>query len=134
MTTAVAIEGTAMPLSGVREAFAQNFADYAEVGAAVAVMVDGRMAVDLWRHADAADPALERDTIANVFSTTKGITAICACGWWTGRLDIDAGGSTGPSSRAGKAELPVRYSSTIAPASLPSGRYCPRELCTIGTR
>jgi CubicO group peptidase (beta-lactamase class C family) len=115
MTTAVAIEGTCdTRFQGVQEAFAQNFSDYAEVGAAVAVMVDGRMVVDLWGgHADAARTwPWQQDTIANVFSTTKGITAICALQLVDqGLLDLDA-----PVARywpefaeAGKEELPVRY-------------------------
>jgi CubicO group peptidase (beta-lactamase class C family) len=94
MTTATATEGTCdSRFQAVKDAFAQNFADFGEVGASVAVMVNGQMVVDLWAgHADAAlTRPWQRDTIANVFSTTKGITAICAhrlAG--EGRLDIDA--------------------------------------------
>ena len=77
----------------VRDAFARNFDDRGEVGAAVAVVVDGRPVVDLW--GGAADPAngrpWERDTAAVVFSTTKGLTATCALLLWQrGELDIDA--------------------------------------------
>ena len=62
----------------VREAFASNFADGLEVGAAVAVAVDGKIVVDLWGgHADAARTrAWEHDTIVNVWSVTKGIVAL----------------------------------------------------------
>lgn len=115
MTTAIAIEGTCEArFQGVKGAFAQNFADYGEVGAAVAVMVDGRMVVDLW--AGHGDPGRtrrwERDTIANVFSTTKGITAICALRLVDeGRLELDAPvAKYWPEfAQAGKEELPVRF-------------------------
>jgi CubicO group peptidase (beta-lactamase class C family) len=77
----------------VRSAFARNFEELAEVGAAVAVHVDGRRVVDLW--GGIADPRRERpweeDTLAVVFSTTKGWTAVCALLLWErGELDIDA--------------------------------------------
>ena len=81
MTTTLAIQGVCDPrFETVKEAFAQNFADYGEVGAAVAVMVGGRLVVDLWAgHADTAlSRSWQQDTIVNVFSTTKGMTAICA--------------------------------------------------------
>jgi CubicO group peptidase (beta-lactamase class C family) len=115
MTTATVIEGTCdAPFEGVKEAFAQNFADFGEVGAAVSVVVDGRTVVDLWAgHADSALSRLwQRDTIANVYSTTKGITAICAhrlAG--QGLLDIDAPvASYWPEfAEAGKENIPVRY-------------------------
>ena len=115
MTTAVEIQGTCdARFQGVKEAFAQNFADYGEVGAAVSVMVDGRSVVDLWAgHADAAlTRPWQRDTIANVFSTTKGITAICAHRLADqGLLDIDAPvAQYWPEfAQAGKEKIPVRY-------------------------
>jgi CubicO group peptidase (beta-lactamase class C family) len=66
-------------LRGVREAFAGNFARHGEAGAAVAVTVDGTLVVDLWAgYADAARTRpWARDTIVNVASATKGVTAIC---------------------------------------------------------
>jgi CubicO group peptidase (beta-lactamase class C family) len=77
----------------VRRAFAANFEELGDVGAAVAVHLDGRPVVDLW--AGAADPAAGRpwqeDTLALVFSTTKGLTAVCALLLWErGELDLDA--------------------------------------------
>ncbi|MBV8305637.1 MAG: beta-lactamase family protein [Acidimicrobiia bacterium] len=77
----------------VRQAFARNFEELGEVGAAVAVHVDGIPVVDLW--AGLADAAAERpwqkDTLALVFSTTKGWAAVCALLLWErGQLDIDA--------------------------------------------
>src|SRR6266699_310130 len=64
----------------VRRAFIGNFEELGEVGAAVAVHIDGQPVVDLWGGvADVADDRLwERDTLALVFSTTKGWTAMCA--------------------------------------------------------
>ncbi len=63
----------------VREAFVANFERGDELGAAVAVHVDGRPVVDLWAGvADArADRSWDRDTLQLVFSTTKGLAAIC---------------------------------------------------------
>ncbi|TMF04382.1 MAG: beta-lactamase family protein [Chloroflexi bacterium] len=115
MTTTLAIQGVCDPrFEIVKEAFAQNFADYGEVGAAVAVMVGGRLVVDLWAgHADAAlSRSWQQDTIVNVFSTTKGMTAICAHRLADqGLLDIDAPvAKYWPEfAQAGKDEIPVRY-------------------------
>ncbi len=99
--------------AAVRDAFAANFAAGREVGAAFAATVDGRMVVDLWGgHADAARTrAWERDTIVNVFSTTKAVTALCAHMLADrGVLDLDA-----PVARywpefaqSGKDAIPVR--------------------------
>lgn len=64
----------------VRAAFEENFDEREELGAAVTVLVDGAPVVDLWGGwADAARTrAWERDTVVNVWSTTKGPTALCA--------------------------------------------------------
>src|SRR3990170_3740069 len=110
MTTAIEIHGICdEKFTRVRDALAENFATHGEVGAALAVMV-----VDLWAgHADAAQcRAWERDTLVNVYSTTKGMTALCAHRLVErGLLDLDA-----PVARywpefaqGGKGELPVRY-------------------------
>ena len=77
----VHIEGTCDPrFARVKEAFAENLERRNEYGAAAAVTIDGRMVVDLWGgYADKARTRpWTRDTLANVFSTTKGLTAICA--------------------------------------------------------
>jgi len=90
----VLIEGTCDPrFANVKEAFAENLTKRNEYGAAVAVTVGGRMVVDLW--GGYADKARTRpwshDTLANVFSTTKGLTAICAHRLAAeGTLDFDA--------------------------------------------
>ncbi|HVH05793.1 MAG TPA: serine hydrolase domain-containing protein, partial [Myxococcota bacterium] len=88
----------------VKDVFAASFA----------VTVDGEPVVDLWGgHADAARTRpWQRDTIANVFSTTKAMTAICAH-WLADRglLDLDAPvASLWPEFAAkGKGEIPIRW-------------------------
>ena len=90
----------AAPVSGVcharfaavREAFAANFSR-GEIGASVAVTVDGDLAVDLWGgHADEARTApWLGDTITGVASTSKTVTALCAMLLADrGELDLDA--------------------------------------------
>jgi CubicO group peptidase (beta-lactamase class C family) len=97
---------------GVREAFAENFARHGEVGATVAVTIDGRPVVDLWAgHANAARThPWVRDTIVNIASATKGPTAICAHRLADrGLLDLGApAASYWPEfAQAGKAAIPV---------------------------
>jgi len=80
---AARIEGRCDPgFARVREAFAANFAVRGEIGAAVAVYVDGEIAVDLWggrvvRDQKPAEP-WGRDTIVRMMSINKAVTAICA--------------------------------------------------------
>ena len=81
MATPPAVHGEcAQRFAAVRDAFAVNFATGREVGASFAATVGGEPVVDLW--GGAADAARtrpwERDTIVNVFSTTKAMTALCA--------------------------------------------------------
>jgi CubicO group peptidase (beta-lactamase class C family) len=109
------ISGTCDPaFEGVRRVFEQNFRERNEVGAGVAVAVDGRMVVELW--GGFADQARtrpwQRDTLVNVYSTTKGMTALCAQRLVdAGKLDIDAPvAAYWPEfAAAGKAQLPVRW-------------------------
>ena len=90
----VAVSGTcAEGFEAVRDAFAANFADGAEIGAAVAVVVDGQTVVDLW--GGMADPHTGRDWEAStpvlVYSATKGPTTVCVLRLWErGDLDLDA--------------------------------------------
>ncbi len=79
--------------AAVREAFAEGFRSRNEVGAAVAVTLDGRPVVDLWAgYADLAGTRpWQRDTIVNLYSCTKGMTALCAHQLVErGQLDLDA--------------------------------------------
>jgi CubicO group peptidase (beta-lactamase class C family) len=108
-----AIAGRCDPrLRGVGEAFADNFAAHGEVGAAVAVTLENRPVVDLWAgHADARRTRpWTRDTIVNIASATKGLTAICAHRLVDrGLLDLEAPVATywPEFAQAGKADLPV---------------------------
>ena len=94
MPANVSVNGQFDPhFSRVRDAFIQNFDQRDEVGAAAAVVIDGKCVVDLW--AGHADPAKtrrwDRDTIVNVWSTTKGLCAMCAHRLADqGKLDLDA--------------------------------------------
>lgn len=73
----------------VRERFAANFADGAELGASVAVTLHGEPVVDLWAgDADTEGRPWERDTIVNVWSTTKTMAAIVML-MLADRSDID---------------------------------------------
>ncbi|MER5375617.1 serine hydrolase domain-containing protein [Streptomyces sp. NPDC002553] len=79
--------------AAVRAAFEENFRERDELGAAVSVLVNGTPVVDLWGGwADAARTrAWERDTLVNVWSTSKGPTALCAHILVDrGLLDLDA--------------------------------------------
>src|SRR4051794_12271929 len=64
----------------VRDALAAGLDRGADVGASVAVYLDGEPVVDIWGgHADAsATRPWEQDTITNTWSTTKTMTALCA--------------------------------------------------------
>ena len=105
---------TATGFEPVRDAFETNFAKGLEIGASFSAYHRGEKVVDLW--AGTADVATGRpwdeDTLALVFSTTKGATAMCANKLaQEGALDIDA-----PVSRywpefaaGGKADIPVSF-------------------------
>ncbi|MET7754616.1 serine hydrolase domain-containing protein [Streptomyces sp. NPDC005389] len=100
--------------AAVREAFEDNFRTREELGAAVTVQVHGETVVDLWAGwADAARTRpWERDTVVNVWSTTKGVTALCAHLLADrGLLDLDAPvAAYWPEfAAAGKEKLPVRH-------------------------
>lgn len=65
-------------LGGVKDAFASNFSLRDDVGASIAVVKDGELVVDLWGgHLDRAGKTpWKRDTIINVFSTTKTMSCL----------------------------------------------------------
>jgi CubicO group peptidase (beta-lactamase class C family) len=112
---AVKIEGACDPkFNRVKDAFAENFEKRNEVGAAAAIMLHGKSVVDIWAgHADQAKTRpWTRDMLVNVYSTTKGVTAICAHRLADkGLLDIDAPVATywPEFAQAGKDKLPVRF-------------------------
>jgi CubicO group peptidase (beta-lactamase class C family) len=75
------VQGTCdSSFEGVREALANSLDAGTDVGASVAVLVEGQPVVDIW--GGFADEARtrpwERDTITNVWSTTKTMTFLCA--------------------------------------------------------
>jgi CubicO group peptidase (beta-lactamase class C family) len=66
--------------AGVAETLAQNVDEGLDIGASVAVVLNGEPVVDIWcGHQDGERTRRwERDTIVNVFSTTKTMVALCA--------------------------------------------------------
>jgi len=64
----------------VREAFFNNLDEGKDVGASVTVFVEGEPVVDLWGGYSDEERTVpwERDTITNVWSTTKTMTNLCA--------------------------------------------------------
>ena len=79
--------------AAVRDAFEANFASGADLGASFCATVNGETVVDVWGGwADAAKTRpWERDTIVNVYSTTKTMTALTALLIADrGELDFDA--------------------------------------------
>ena len=112
---ALPVGGTCDPrFADVRDAFLENFDRHGEVGAAVCVVVENRVVVDLWggwRDPERTQPWTP-DTIVNTYSTTKGVVATLFHRFVErGEIDLDA-----PVARYwpefaanGKESLPVRY-------------------------
>ena len=121
----------------VRQAFEDNFESRGEVGASVALTIDGKHVVDLWGgYADRKKTRpWTRDTLVNVYSTTKGLTAICAHRLVDeGKLDLDAPvAKYWPEfAQAGKEKLPVRYLLSHR-AGLPGGAQAAARRLTSST-
>jgi CubicO group peptidase (beta-lactamase class C family) len=126
------VQGFCEPaFESVRRALSSVVESGSEVGAALAVVVDKQPVVDLWiGHRDAARTVeWDADTLVNLYSIGKAVSAICALRLVDGgALDLDA-----PVARywpefaqAGKTRLPVRYLLTHQ-AGLPAiGRSLPR--------
>jgi CubicO group peptidase (beta-lactamase class C family) len=77
----------------LRELFAGKFESGEELGASLAVAIDGEMVVDLWGGwvDEARTVPWTANTITNVFSTTKTMTALAALVLVErGELDLDA--------------------------------------------
>ncbi|MEV6209996.1 serine hydrolase domain-containing protein [Kitasatospora sp. NPDC051914] len=111
---------TAAGFEPVREAFARNFREYGELGAAFALYADGRKVVDLWggdaRPEVGGRPApavpWTADTAQVLRSVTKGLTAATALHLvQRGALDLDAPVSSywPEFAAAGKGRIPVRW-------------------------
>ena len=66
--------------ASLREEFERNFTERDDVGASFAATIDGEFVVDIWGgHRDGAKTLpWEEDTIVNVFSSTKTMTALSA--------------------------------------------------------
>jgi len=115
----VPIHGHCDPrFENVRKVFTEKFEAGKEVGASIAFTLHGESVVDLWggfvgkRGTPEADREWQRDTLANTYSTTKGMTAICAHRLVeAGKLDLDAPVvQYWPEFGAeGKSEIPVRW-------------------------
>lgn len=88
------VNGTCDPrFEAMADLLAASLESGADVGASVAVMLEGELVVDLWGgHADEAKTtAWESDTITNVWSSTKTVMALCALVLADrGELDLDA--------------------------------------------
>lgn len=77
----------------VRDAFAANFTERGEVGAAVTVCVGGEVRVDLWGgwSDGARSTAWRRETLVDFFSVGKPLAALCALILVErGRVNLDA--------------------------------------------
>jgi CubicO group peptidase (beta-lactamase class C family) len=93
ITAAGEIEGYCDARFGeVAEVFADNFEARDEVGASVAITIEGRQVLDLWGGKKTrGGEAWTRDTIGIVYSCTKGASALCAhMASDRGLLDLDA--------------------------------------------
>jgi CubicO group peptidase (beta-lactamase class C family) len=98
----------------LRELFAAKLESGEDLGASLAVNINGEMVVDLWGGwaDEACTTPWTENTIANVFSTTKTMTALAALMVVDrGELDLDANvASYWPEFAAnGKGEIKVRH-------------------------
>ncbi|MEU2549078.1 serine hydrolase domain-containing protein [Streptomyces roseolus] len=98
----------------LREELSANLESGEELGAAVAVDIDGELVVDLWGgYRDTARTApWDRDTIVNVWSTTKEITALAVLMLVDrGLVDLNAPVTTywPEFGQAGKEAIEVRH-------------------------
>lgn len=113
--TAPDVHGDVAPgFERVADAFARNFTEHGDVGAACTVLVDGEPVADIWGGvADVGEARpWTRDTVVIVFSCTKAATAVCANRLIEdGRLDPDAPvAEYWPEFAAnGKDTIPVRW-------------------------
>ena len=80
-------------LEGIRSAFARNFTESVELGAALAVVRGDEVLLALhggWRDPQGPDP-WTADTLVNVYSTSKGVTALVLADLAdAGLVDFDA--------------------------------------------
>jgi CubicO group peptidase (beta-lactamase class C family) len=110
----------------LRELFAAKLESGEDLGASLAVNIDGEMVVDLWGGwADEARTApWTENTIANVFSTTKAMTSLAALVLVDrGELDLDA---TVAKCQSNGIDLVIGipFKSGVGYSLLPEGRVC----------
>lgn len=98
----------------VAETFAKHIDSGADTGASAAVVVDGEFVVDIWGGYVDEERSVEweEDTIVNVWSTTKTMTALCAL-ILADRGELDLGAPVTrywpEFSQSGKEEVEVRH-------------------------
>jgi len=124
--SAVNIEGHCDPAFGrVKQAFQENFAKGKERGAGVSIVIEGRQVVNIWAgHSDFwKRRPWTGDTLANIYSATKGVTAVCApvYHYWPGF------------EKKGKEYVTVRMLLNHT-AWWRSSRGCRQRACMNGTR
>ncbi|MEQ1781960.1 MAG: serine hydrolase domain-containing protein [Hyphomonadaceae bacterium] len=78
--SAIEIAGDCDPsFSRVTDVFRANFEEHGDIGASLCIYRDGQKIIDLWGgHADKAKTRpWTKDTLVNLWSTTKGIMSLC---------------------------------------------------------
>ncbi len=89
----ITVQGYCDPaFTKVQQTFINNFEKKRETGAAVSIVMEGKTVVDIWAgYSDFwKNRPWQQNTLANIYSSTKGITAICALRLIDqGRLDPD---------------------------------------------
>ncbi|HWO08506.1 MAG TPA: serine hydrolase domain-containing protein, partial [Polyangiaceae bacterium] len=111
---AAAVHGRVAPgFEAVRRELERNFAERGEIGAAVCAYWCGEKIVDLWggRRTWDGDAPWEEDTMAVVYSTTKGVSALTvalavARGWL--HYDAPVARYWPEFAQAGKQDITVR--------------------------
>ncbi|OAO00344.1 esterase [Sphingomonadales bacterium EhC05] len=63
----------------VADEFRRNFSERGDIGAACSIVIDGQVLVDIWGgyKNQKQEEEWARDTVANIWSTSKGVTAAC---------------------------------------------------------
>lgn len=88
------IQGFCAPhLTKIKDVFQENFTRRGDVGAAFSVYQHGTKLVDIWAGTRDRSETLpwQENTIVNIFSATKALTALCALQLVDqGKLDLDA--------------------------------------------
>lgn len=92
--TAVTVSGICDPsFSALRDALVANFSDRDEIGAAVAVYLDGNKVVDLWGgwRDEARRRPWQENTLCSIYSISKSMCALCVHILIDrGRIDLEA--------------------------------------------